>query len=134
MTATVSSATAVDSTDIIDTDTHVMDPPDLWTSRLSSSKWGDAVPHVVFDEKMGRDRWLIGGRKLTSVSNWAWAGWPEYPPSHPASVEEADPAAWNPKARLAQMDRYGIYASVIFPQHPGLPPLCRAHPGPGSAA
>jgi predicted TIM-barrel fold metal-dependent hydrolase len=107
--------TVIDEIDIIDTDTHVMEPPDLWTSRLSSAKWGDAVPHVQFDEKMGRDRWIIGGRKLTSVPNWAWAGWPEYPPSHPPRVEDADPAAWNPKARLAKMDEYGIYASVIFP-------------------
>ena len=41
-------ATATDVRDIpiIDTDTHVVEPPDLWTSRVSS-KWGDLVPHVA---------------------------------------------------------------------------------------
>ena len=31
---------------VIDVDTHVTEPPDVWTSRVSS-KWGDLVPHVV---------------------------------------------------------------------------------------
>ena len=30
----------------IDTDTHITEPPDVWTSRVSK-KWGDAVPHVM---------------------------------------------------------------------------------------
>jgi len=101
--------------EIIDTDTHLMEPPDLWTARLSSSRWGDDIPHMVYDERHGRDRWLIGGRKLTSVANWAVAGWPEFPPSHPPRMEDADPAAWDAKSRLAKMDEYGVYASVLYP-------------------
>ena len=30
---------------VVDTDTHVTEPPDLWTSRVAS-KWKDDVPHV----------------------------------------------------------------------------------------
>jgi predicted TIM-barrel fold metal-dependent hydrolase len=101
--------------DIIDTDTHLMEPPDLWTARLPAERWGDDIPHVFFDERFGRERWLIGGRKLTSVANWAVAGWPEYPPSHPPRMQDADPAAYDAKARLAKMDDYGIYAAVLYP-------------------
>ena len=36
----------VDQYRVIDTDTHVIEPYDLWTSRLSVAKWGDKVPHV----------------------------------------------------------------------------------------
>jgi uncharacterized protein len=111
----VGDAKAIDGVDIIDTDTHVMEPPDLWTSRMSAARWGDDVPHLVFDERHGRDRWLVGGRKVTSVANWAVAGWHEFPPSHPPRLEDADPAAYDAKARLAQMDRYGIYATVLYP-------------------
>ena len=46
----------VDRFKVIDTDTHVIEPYDLWTSRLDVKKWGDKVPHVKFDEK------LPGGR------------------------------------------------------------------------
>ena len=41
----------------IDVDTHITEPPDVWTSRVSS-KWGDLVPHVVNHE--GRALWMIG--------------------------------------------------------------------------
>ena len=40
----------VDRFKVIDTDTHIIEPYDLWTSRLDVGKWGDKVPHVRFDE------------------------------------------------------------------------------------
>ena len=30
---------------VIDTDTHITEPGDVWTSRVSS-KWGNKVPHI----------------------------------------------------------------------------------------
>ena len=47
-------ASDVDAYRVIDTDTHVIEPYDLWTSRLDVGKWGDKVPHVRFDEKSVR--------------------------------------------------------------------------------
>src|SRR4029453_11946440 len=41
----------------IDTDTHITEPPDVWTARVSTKKWGDAVPHVKRVD--GRDVWFI---------------------------------------------------------------------------
>lgn len=35
-------------TRLIDVDSHIVEPADLWTSRLPG-KWGDLVPHVKFD-------------------------------------------------------------------------------------
>ncbi|MDZ7726771.1 MAG: hypothetical protein U5Q44_00480 [Dehalococcoidia bacterium] len=32
---------------VIDADSHVSEPADLWTSRVSTAKWGDLVPHVA---------------------------------------------------------------------------------------
>ncbi|HVW34249.1 MAG TPA: amidohydrolase, partial [Acidimicrobiia bacterium] len=100
---------------IVDTDSHICEPPDLWTSRLSQARWGDLIPHVEFDERVGRDRWVIGGSKLTSVANYAIAGWREHPPSHPPTLAEADPGAFEAKPRLARMDEYGIYAQTLYP-------------------
>jgi uncharacterized protein len=100
---------------IIDCDSHLAEPPDLWTSRMDKAKWGDAIPHLEFDERVGMERWVVGGKKLTSVANWAVAGWPEHPPSHPPSLEQADPAAFFAPERLQRLDEYGIYAQVLYP-------------------
>ena len=91
---------------IIDTDSHVMEPPDLWTSRMSQKKWGDRIPHLFLDERRDEMRWLIGGESASPVSpTGRTAGWHEPPPSHPRTLEEAEPGAWDPTARLARMGR-----------------------------
>ena len=50
----------IDETPIIDADTHVIKPPDLWTSRVSVKKWGDLVPHVRWDEDTQEELWYFG--------------------------------------------------------------------------
>lgn len=99
---------------VADVDSHIIEPADLWTSRVSS-KWGDLVPHVRFHERRQEDYWYIGDRKLYGVGAFAQAGWPEYPPSHPRRLEEALPAAIDAEARLEYMDEAGVYYQVMYP-------------------
>src|SRR5580704_15697370 len=97
----------VDGYKVIDTDTHVIEPYDLWTSRLSVSKWGDLVPHVKFDEELQEDAWYFGESRISAAARPAHAGWHEYPPLHPPSLDMVDRATWDPKERLAKMDEFG---------------------------
>jgi predicted TIM-barrel fold metal-dependent hydrolase len=99
---------------VVDADSHIIEPSDLWTSRVSS-KWADLVPHVTFHERRQEDWWYIGGRKLYGVGAFAQAGWPEFPPSHPRRLEDALPAAIDPKERLAYLDSIGVYYQVLYP-------------------
>ena len=48
----------VDQFRVIDTDTHVIEPYDLWTSRLPA-RWGDQVPHVKWDEQLPGGRLVL---------------------------------------------------------------------------
>jgi predicted TIM-barrel fold metal-dependent hydrolase len=107
-------AQIVDEIRVIDTDTHLVEPPDLWTSRMSA-KWGDLVPHVEWDEAAGEEAWFIGKQRVAAVGAAAMAGWPEYPPDHPKTWKEADPATWDAELRLKKMDEYGIHAQVLYP-------------------
>jgi predicted TIM-barrel fold metal-dependent hydrolase len=93
---------------IVDTDSHVTEPPDLWTDRVSK-RWGDDVPHVV------DQTWVVGGQPLIPVTLFAGAGWPEPFPSCPPTLEEADPASFDPEARLKRLDEYGVHAQVLYP-------------------
>lgn len=99
---------------IIDTDTHVVEPPDLWTSRMSK-KWGDLVPHVRWDEQRGDEAWFVSGTRMSAVGAPAMAGWHEYPPSCPPRFADTDPRSWDPAKRLALMDDYGIHAQILYP-------------------
>jgi predicted TIM-barrel fold metal-dependent hydrolase len=99
---------------VIDVDTHVVEPPDLWTSRLAS-RWGDLIPHVAWDENVKEEAWFIGDQRLGPVGSAAQAGWPEYPPDHPRRWSDTDPATWDAKLRLGRMNDYGIHAQVLYP-------------------
>jgi uncharacterized protein len=99
---------------VADVDSHIIEPADLWTTRVSS-RWGDLVPHVRFHERRQEDYWYIGDQKLYGVGAFAQARWPEYPPSHPRRLEDAFLPALDAKARLEYMDEVGVYYQLLYP-------------------
>lgn len=99
---------------VIDVDSHLTEPADLWTSRLPR-KFRERSPHVAWDDKRGRDCWQVGAHQLLGVQDQAHAGWKDFFPSTPTTFEEAEPGGWNAKARLQVMDDHGIAAQILYP-------------------
>lgn len=98
----------------VDSDTHVIEPEDLWTARLPK-KWLDDAPRVRWDDATGKLMWFFAGQRIMPPLLPAHAGWHEYSPDHPASWEEADKASYDVAARVARMDEYGITMQVLYP-------------------
>ena len=73
------------------------------------------MPHVTFDERSHEDRWYVGSRRMFGAGAFAQAGWREFPPSHPASLSEAIPAAVDATERLAYLDEVGVYYQLLYP-------------------
>jgi uncharacterized protein len=109
----------LDEIKVIDVDTHVVEPYDLWTSRVSTSRWGDKVPHVRWDETRRADMWVSGDTVLGAAASAAQAGWSEAPPYHPPTLDDAAPATWRSEDRLKLMNEYGIHAQVLYPNVAG---------------
>ncbi len=104
---------------VIDCDTHVIEPYDLWTSRVSS-RFQDQVPHVVWNEERRQDVWTMPGKPLmAAAAGSAMTGWREYPPNRPPTLADADVSTYDATARLAKMDDYGIFAQVLYPNIAG---------------
>lgn len=115
---------------VVDIDSHIAEPEDLWTSRVSR-KWGDRVPHVVQARELaGRaevvptaqvsrnpedEIWIVDGKPGMPTALLAWAGHDEYWPGHPTTLARAHPASHDAAARVEWMDQTGIYAQAIFP-------------------
>jgi predicted TIM-barrel fold metal-dependent hydrolase len=104
---------------VIDVDTHVIEPYDLWTSRVSTRKWGDMVPHVRWDETRQVDLWYSGETVLGPAASAAQAGWKNAPPEHPPRLSDVEPSLWRNEDRLRLMDEYGIHAQVLYPNIAG---------------
>ncbi len=97
---------------VIDADTHITEPPDVWTSRVAS-KWGDKVPHLA--RVGGKDVWMVAGKPATPPGIVTMAGFDGTIPDFRATFEELPPASYDAKARLAFMDEEGIWAQILYP-------------------
>jgi hypothetical protein len=102
---------------IISADSHIMEPPDTYSARIDR-KYKETAPHVIWDEKRG-DTYVVEGMKETvpmgliaaagkSAEELAAAA------SH-ARFDELHRGSWDPQARIADQDRDGVAAEVIYP-------------------
>jgi uncharacterized protein len=105
---------------IIDADTHVTEPPDLWTSR-ASGQLRDRVPRVV--DNGGRPEWVIDGTPIGFASGFATVrsdgGKESLEGFFDLSIYDVISAASDPASRIRLMDQMGIYAQIVYPNMAG---------------
>lgn len=101
---------------VIDVDTHISEPMDLWTSR-APAKFRDRVPQM---RQLGdRFVWTIDGDRSMGVAaasvvygdgskarDMRFATW---------RVDEVHPACSQTQERLRVMDESGVWAQIVYP-------------------
>lgn len=99
---------------LVSVDDHVLEPPGLWVSRVAS-KDRDRAPHMETDDN-GVEAWVYDGKRFPSSGLSAVAGKSkeEFSPE-PLPYGEMRPGCYDARARLEDMDRAGILASLCFP-------------------
>lgn len=102
---------------VIDVDTHVSEPPDLWTKR-ASGKFRDLLPRMVGEGEARQ--WVIGEGEFLAARNAVSAirkdGFKargmEFQQWEVPDVMEA---SWNTARRVEMMDEQGIHAQIAYP-------------------
>jgi uncharacterized protein len=99
---------------IVDTDTHITEAPDLFTSRAPAAL-KDKVPRIKRDQD-GVDRWYVGDRSFGTMGgnvirkdNNKLLGRLAFP-----TLEEAHPGGHKIKERLEAMDDMGVHAQIGY--------------------
>jgi uncharacterized protein len=119
ITSTLERADAQSTIKVIDADTHLTEPHDLWIKR-APAKWRDRVPQVKMHE--GQMSWVIDGNMSIGTG------------AHPNSsilkdgtkirvlddflnlkFADVHPGSSNVTDRLKVMDDAGIYAQIVYP-------------------
>jgi predicted TIM-barrel fold metal-dependent hydrolase len=131
-------AAVTDLPRIVSVDDHVVEPPDLWTSRLPAA-YLDRGPRVVrdtarfnftggvFSYEKGVDGgdpcdwWLYDDLVYPFPKLSAAVGFDELDVT-PVTYDEIRPGCWKQKDRLADMDANHVDASICFPNT--LPRFC----------
>jgi predicted TIM-barrel fold metal-dependent hydrolase len=99
---------------IVDGDTHILEPPDIWKTWLPS-RYQEKAPKLVKDAD-GGDGWLFAGATdpdpigLTATpgmpyDQFRWTG---------VTYDQARPGCYDGAERLKDMDLDGVDACVIF--------------------
>ncbi|WP_436778281.1 amidohydrolase family protein [Yinghuangia sp. YIM S09857] len=110
----------LDGLRVVDADTHITEPHDLWTSR-APKEYAERVPRVVPVD--GVAHWTVDGKVLGRASasgvvgrdgrrtrGTEFIGW---------TFEDATPAAYDVAERLAVMDELGVWAHIVYPNVAG---------------
>jgi predicted TIM-barrel fold metal-dependent hydrolase len=98
---------------LISADSHVNEPPDVWTDRMPRALRDRAPRLEHFQEG---DGWVFEGvRDPLPIGLSACAG--QEPELRRAWVrfEDIRPGGWDPAARIKEIDRAGVDAEVLYP-------------------
>ena len=103
---------------LISADDHVLEPPDLWTSRVSA-RWINRVPHVE-SQSDGTDCWVIEGRRFPLTGTATAGAGLEDRSQAPRRGAEVPRSYCEAKARLEAMNQDGVEYSVLYPTVTGV--------------
>jgi len=99
----------------ISADSHITEPPNCYVDHIDPA-WRDKAPHVVYKEGMG-DIYVVAGMKTpVPMGLIAAAGVdPKDIRIGGARFDDLHRSGWDPKGRLADQDKDGVAAEVIYP-------------------
>jgi predicted TIM-barrel fold metal-dependent hydrolase len=100
---------------LISSDSHVVEPPDLWRERMDR-EFRERGPHVV--SEADGDWWMIDGTRGNSFQGGAQAGkrFDHAAELRPAArFSEVRRGAYEPAEFLRENEEDGIWGSVIYP-------------------
>ena len=117
---------------IISVDDHVLEPPDLWESRIPASKRGEALRVTREVGVVHKGTWIPGDSphaRWTDVwryedlvwplqRGYAQSGFEDDDAAKPVTYDEVLPGAFQVDARLAIMDANHTDVSICFPTVP----------------
>jgi uncharacterized protein len=102
---------------IVDCDTHLTEPHDLWTSR-APAKYKDIVPQVK--DVDGVPHWVFEGDQILGTTRASSVILPDLTKGYGVEglwfkYHEVHSASYDIKERLKFMDNMGIWAQIIYP-------------------
>ncbi|MCA9504161.1 MAG: amidohydrolase [Spirochaetaceae bacterium] len=118
--------------DMISSDSHIIEPPDLWTERVDA-RFRDRAPRIVREDD--GDFWYIDGQRSMSFLGVQTGDRFEKDATELVTVarfEDVRPASYDPARYVEENRKDGIVGSVVYPSEALLaysipdPALCSA--------
>ncbi len=98
--------------DVVSADSHVYEPPELWT-RYIEPAYRSRAPHFIRQD--GADLFVIEGFPPKAIGVQASAGMQSSELRRDGRHDEGRRGGWDPDARVKDMDTDGVSAEVLYP-------------------
>jgi predicted TIM-barrel fold metal-dependent hydrolase len=99
----------------ISADSHITEPPNTYVDRIDH-KYKDTAPRMIHHEKLGDVYSVEGMERPITVGLAAAAGKdPSELSIWGSKWENLHRGGWDPEARMADQDKDGVFAEIIYP-------------------
>lgn len=101
---------------LISADSHFVEPPNMWVERMDK-KFRDRAPHTVKGLNGREGEWFVCENiSPMTVAGFFGAGVPsqELADHNKKGFDQAPKSVWDPAYRIADQDRDGVQAEVIY--------------------
>jgi predicted TIM-barrel fold metal-dependent hydrolase len=107
------------SVQIISTNEHVIEAPDVWTARMSKAQWGERIPHIRTKDD-GTEVWMIDGVEVPLVGAGSAAACMPDRADEPKKWSDVPSVITNVAERAAAMEAQGVAYAVLYPSVAGI--------------
>ena len=100
---------------VISSDSHVVEPPELWLERMNPKRWGDRIPRVEAGEPF--DQWIVDGHVFGTIGTSSSAGLRYTKPDDitlDGSFRDVPPGGYNPHAHVKDLSLDGIDQDLLY--------------------
>mgnify|MGYP001969824153 CR=1 FL=1 len=100
---------------VLSSDSHVVEPPHLWTERMDPM-FGERIPHMVHEEPF--DQFYCDFHPVGAIGGSSQAGKRFSKPEEvilAGAFADVPPGGYDPGAHLQDLDIDGVYADVLYP-------------------
>ena len=101
---------------VISSDSHVVEPPDIWVERMDRAKFGNRIPHMVPAGDI--DAWMVDNKETGGVGSIAQAGFRFDRPEEivlKGSFDDVRPGGYIPSEHVKDMDIDGVHGGLVYP-------------------
>ena len=101
---------------VISSDSHVVEPPDIWVKRMDRVRFGGRIPHMVNTGDI--DAWIVDNKETGGVGAIAQAGLRFDRPEEivlKGSFNDVRPGGYIPSEHVKDMDIDGVYGGLVYP-------------------
>ena len=99
---------------IISSDSHVVEPPQLWRDRMEA-RHGERIPHLVVGDPY--DQWYCDGEVVGTLGGASSAGMRFSRPQDivlDGSFAKVPPGGYDPHAHVQDLDLDGVHGDVLY--------------------